>query len=383
MSPPRWVGRLDARLLAVPRRARILILAGTIAAMIWQALPAVPRDVVDLSRAPLLHHINQQATYGTDTIADIYESKVVINDVSDMYTKRGVEQTPLEARTWSKEASAPYPPAALLAEAALFAAAGRTSAGFYLAIVALACVFLGLSLFYFLETRWYLFPMLYLNFTYIGQRFVGVQDCSYLVMLVVVMAALLLARARRPLAHVLMAAAITIKLSPLFYTIELARMRRRTAAACVAVLFVGLVLPYFVWENYLYIYSFAASLKGQPSSRIGAIAAAVPFAALVAYVEARLGFDMEDRIGWGLVPFAMYLAIRMNVARHLLLVLLVPDKRGWRNVAVALGLAAYTVCRGALPLGSVLSIVNGLLLLILIGYLLTGTPVRGGVTSHV
>lgn len=383
MSPLYWVGRLDARLLAISRRTQYLVLVSTIAAMCWQALPWVPRDVVDFSRLPLVHGVRQQSTYGTDTIADAYESKVVLHDVADMYTKRGVEQTPLEARTWSRPASAPYPPAALLIEAGLFALGGRTYAGFYLTIIGLAALFLGLSLFYCLQTRWYLFPLLYLNFSYIGQRFVGVQDCSYLVMLVVVMAALLLARARRPLAHPVMALAIAIKLSPLYYVTELVRMPRRAAVVFVAILFAGLVLPYFVWENYLYIYSYAATLKGQPSSRIGAILAAVPFAVLVAYVEARLGFDLEDRVGWGLVPFALYLAIRMNVARHLLLVLLVPDKRAWRNVAVALGLALYTVFRGALPLGSVLSIVSGLLFLILVGYLRANrsSRVRGAGTA--
>ena len=66
--------------------------------------------------------------------------------------------------------------------------------GFYGAILTLAILFVAASAVYFLNTRWYLFPALYLNFLYFGERFVHVQDCSYLVMLTVVMAALYLAR---------------------------------------------------------------------------------------------------------------------------------------------------------------------------------------------
>ena len=69
----------------------------------------------------------------------------------------------------------------------------------------------------------------------------------------------------------------------------------------------------------------------------------IPFAIVLRYVETRLGFDWEDRLGWGLVPFALLLALKMNVARHLLIVLLVPDKRGLRNIAAAVGLAVPAI----------------------------------------
>jgi hypothetical protein len=59
---------------------------------------------------------------------------------------------------------------------------------------------------------------------------------------------------------------------------------------------------------------------------------------LIAYVETRLGFDWEERIGWSLVPVAVFLALKLNAPRHLLLVLLVPDKRGLRNVAAAVAM---------------------------------------------
>lgn len=348
--------------------ARAVGLVLTVAAIVVQALPWVPREVLDYSRLTLLHRFHQQETFGSDTVADEYESRVVLTSVRDMYTKRDTGQTPIETRYWSKAASAPYPPAMLLVESALYALAGRTLAGFYLAILAVAVTFLAMSLVYCLRTRWYLFPLLYLNFQFVGERFVGVQDASYLVVLVVIMAALFAARARRNAAHLLMAVATTMKLSPLFYGVEIFRMRRRTAGLYVAIVFAGLVLPWFLWNNYLYIYAYGAGLKGTHSNHLFAALLGVSFAAAVWHVERRVDFDGEDRIGWSLVPMAVYFAVYTNAARHLLLVLLVPDKRGWRNLPLPVGLTLHTLFPHAIPLGSVLTISIGLLALILAGY---------------
>src|SRR6188472_4603985 len=114
-----------------------------------------------------------------------------------MYTKARLEQTPLEKATWTREESAPYPPAGLLTTAGLYAIGAATGIQFYGMVLLLAALFVALSLWYFLNTRWYLFPLLYLNFAYFGHRFVYVQDDSYLAMLVVVMLALVIARSKR------------------------------------------------------------------------------------------------------------------------------------------------------------------------------------------
>jgi hypothetical protein len=88
-------------------------------------------------------------------------------------------------------------------------------------------------------------------------------------------------------------------------------------------------------------------------------------------VETRLGFDLEDSVGWGLVPFAMFLGLKMNVARHLLIVLLVPDKRGVRNIAAAVGLGLPALFPNLIRFNSSLSIATVLLVVGLIGYLET------------
>ena len=129
------------------------------------------------------------------------------------------------------------------------------------------------------------------------------------------------------------------------------------------------MLPYFIWDKYLTIFTFHEQVKGNVYDTIAAVVLVVPFTIVLWYVETRLGFDREDRIGWSLVPFAMFIGIKMRVARHLLIVLLVPDKRGPRNIAAAIGLALYALDPQVFKLGSVLYIVTVLLFAVLAHYL--------------
>ena len=180
-------------------------------------------------------------------------------------------------------------------------------------------------------------------------------------MLTVVMAALYAARSGRDISHALIALATTMKLSPLYYATNVFAMPRRSATLYVAILVAGLVLPYFIWDNYLYIYTFANELKGSAAETVVALAVTVPFSLVLWYVQAKLQFDREMRVGWGLVPFAMFLGLKMNVARHLLIVLLVPDKHGLRNVIAAIGLALPALVPSAIRLNSALPISTVLL----------------------
>jgi len=163
--------QLDTLLLRAPRRLQYAIVALTFVGMILTSLPHVPRVYVDYADVPLLAQVAQPDTYGSDTIGAMYVAKVALNDVADLYAREHVEQTALERATWSKEASAPYPPATLLGFAALYAAGEWTGVGYYGAVLVLAGVFLAMSAWYFLDSRWYLFPALYANFAYFGERF--------------------------------------------------------------------------------------------------------------------------------------------------------------------------------------------------------------------
>jgi hypothetical protein len=298
----------------------------------------------------------------------MYGARVVLNDVADMYTKARLEQTPLEAATWTKEESAPYPPAVRLTHAAMLAIGDWTGLGFYGLTLILTAAFLGASAWYFLQTRWYLFPLLYLNFGFFADRFVYVQDGSYLVMLTVVMGALLLARLdRHRVARPLMAIATTMKLLPLYYARYLPRMPRATAWIYVGILIAGLILPYFVWDGYLGIYTFANERKGNDWLDVaGALLLAGSFAMLLWYAEKRCAFNEEDRIGWSLVPFALFAGLLANSGRHLLIALIVPDRRAGRNVAAAVALALHALLPDVVRLGAVVYVAAAVLVGVLI-----------------
>jgi hypothetical protein len=325
----RFAMRADSYLRGLPRAVQLGVMVLTMAVMVYTSLPNVPHG-----------------SLGSDTIADTYEAKVIVNDLRDMYTKTELEQTPEEAAQWSKAESAPYPPAVLLAETALYVVGQRLGVGLYGMVLMLAIAFVVASAWYFFLTRWYLFPVLYLNFSYFSYRFVHVQDGTYLVMLVVIMAALWLARARRSACHALMAIAIDMKLSPLFYAVHVPRMSRRSALVFTALLVAGLALPYFIWDNYLYIYQYHEAVKDVAGGFASGLACSSLAGLLIWYIDSKAGFDMEDRIGWSLVPFGMFLAMKMNVPRHLLIVLLVPDKRGFRNITAAVALAVPAIVPG-------------------------------------
>lgn len=338
----------------MPRGAQRALVGLTLLVIAAFAVTNVPRAYLDFTGLPLLGRIAQAADYGTDTISDVYEAQVVLNDVGDMYTKRKVEQTPLEARTWSKEASGPYPPTALLIMAGLYAAGERTGIGFYGFISLVAFAFIFGSAAYSLRTRWYVFPLIWSNVAYLSVRFFSVQDNSYLIMLAIVLAALCLARAGRRGAHTLVAIAIAVKLSPMFYLKEMPRLPRLTAALVLAIVCAGLLLPYFIWPNYAYIYRFQQERHGDYwLNLLGAGTFVAMFTVVLAYVEARCQFDLEDRIGWSVVPLAILLAATMNAPRHLLVVLLVPDKRVFRNLAGAAGLWLYWPLAASVRFGAV------------------------------
>lgn len=364
----RFAAAVDRALLAVPRRTQYAVLLATAVVILAWSLPRVPRQFADLSGPPL--RVMQPANYGPDTIADMYGARVVLNDVGDMYTKAHVEQTPLEASFWTKEESAPYPPALRLLHAGMFALGERTGLGFYGLTLLLAVFFLAASAWYFLQTRWYLFPALYLNFEYFADRFVYVQDGSYLVMLACVMGALLLARRRRDGAAPLMALATVMKFLPLAYTRYLPRLPRRTAWAYTAILAAGLVAPLLIWDDYLYIYQFASDRKGNDWLDIaGALLLVVPFTLALWYVEDRMAFTHDARIGWSLVPFALLVGLLTNSGRHLLIALIVPDRHGGRNLAAVAGLTLFSLLPGVVRLGSLVYITTAVLCVVLACYL--------------
>src|SRR5688572_28367244 len=141
---------VDRFLLRVNRRVQYAVIAATVLHMIAVAIPNVPRGYIDYTRFPPLSGVHQYDSYGRDTIGNSYVAKVVLNHPLDMYTKARLEQTPLEKATWTRDESAPYPPAALLTAGALYAIGSATGTGYYGMVLLLAALFVALSLWYFL-----------------------------------------------------------------------------------------------------------------------------------------------------------------------------------------------------------------------------------------
>jgi hypothetical protein len=77
---------VDRRLLTCGPASQRLIIGLVAAGLTLMCLAYVPRAYVEYARLPLLHHVQQPETYGTDTIADMYEARVVLHDWRDMYT---------------------------------------------------------------------------------------------------------------------------------------------------------------------------------------------------------------------------------------------------------------------------------------------------------
>ena len=109
---------------------------------------------------------------------------------------------------------------------------------------------------------------------------------------------------------------------------------------------------------------------------LGALLFVVPFTLVLWYVEERRSYDAEDRIGSSLVPFALFAALLANSGRHLLIALIVPDRRAGRNIAAAIGLALHALLPGVVRLGSMTYVMTAMLCVVLAWELrLIGWPV--------
>ena len=194
-------------------------------------------------------------------------------------------------------------------------------------------------------------------------------------MLACVMAALLLARGgRRRIATLLIAVATAMKLLPCLRAVCAADAAFHRVDLCGMVI-AGLVLPYFVWSDYLGIYTFASERKGNDWLDIaGALLLAGPFTALLWYVEKRSSFNDEDRIGWSLVPFALFAGLLANSGRHLLIALIVPDRRAGRNLAAAVTLALHSLFPDVVRLGATVYIAAAALVAVLSYQALRAAP---------
>jgi hypothetical protein len=83
-------------------------------------------------------------------------------------------------------------------------------------------------------------------------------------------------------------------------------------------------------------------------------------------VEKRSDFNEEDRIGWSLVPFALFAGLLANSGRHLLIALIVPDRRAGRNLAAAAALGLHSLFPNVVRIGAITYVATAVLLGVLI-----------------
>ncbi len=69
------------------------------------------------------------------------------------------------------------------------------------------------------------------------------------------------------------------------------------------------------------------------------------------------------------MPFALFLGFKINTARHLLIVLRIPDTRVLRSASLAVGLLVSVLLPGIVRFNSTLAITTELLALNLVYYL--------------
>ena len=341
------LARLEARLLAVPRAVRLLVLGLTLGFALVVRLAYVPTSYHDFGA------LNRGSDYGCDYYSDEYGARTVYNHPLDMYTRRLTEQTPAEMY-WPRRSVAPYPPAELFLLAGAHALGELTGIGLYGVLMGLDFLLLALMLGYSLKTRWYLFPMVQLN-VFLAYRFWGIGSCNGLLVVLFLMLGVLAARARPALAALLGVFAVCLKLTPVFFLTNFLRFRRGAALAAAGILLAGFVLPLFVLENYRYIYGFHAmrdigpivkalgsvGVSGGHARTLAAIAGWVlplagggAFSLVLLYAQHKLDFTWEDRIGWAAVPFSLLFSLRMLSMRTLFESMVIPDRRRTRSLWV-------------------------------------------------
>ncbi|MBN1390756.1 MAG: hypothetical protein JXA22_08965 [Candidatus Thermoplasmatota archaeon] len=347
-APKGILWRMDRKLLFASKKMKTLVIVLTILFILIVRVWFIPGEVIDLGR------MNRQENLGGDFFADNYTGKVVLNDPLDMYTKEKVDLNGREASYWEKEECSPYPPLAMFILGGLHFIGDLTGIELIGVVYLLELSFVVMVLIYCLKTRWYLFPLIMLN-VFAPHRVYTMNGTTNLLVLMFMMAALLAAKHRRSISHHLVAMATCSKFMTVFYADNVFRMPRKQAMVYVGILVAGLVLPIFIFDNYLYIYSFHATRGysfvsslfdhfGISMSDTIAIVLTwtVPsiltifFTILLFYIENRLGYDWEERVGWSGVPFALFIGLRLLTVRFLFLMLLLPDKRGTRTFLVFL-----------------------------------------------
>ncbi|MEM3341978.1 MAG: hypothetical protein QW728_04730 [Thermoplasmata archaeon] len=284
----------------------------------------------------------RERPYFVDLYADAYAARVILNDPMDMYTRNlpitwaestcDGEQNYNPQPPWSNYDCAPYPPVALIPTAFAFWLGEETFDGFYNISVLLELIIAGMVIIYSLLTRRpFLFPLYFLStFTY--AFFWKQTHFSFTLTTAFIVLALILFELKKEGSALfflgLASAAKIFTLPVLAMTSRFGSRKRWIWFFFVVTVFVGLVVPFFIFDNYSYIFR-RENHRPVMSYLVGGIIG-IEFLFLEFFTR---GKDREVAM-LSMVPMASYITLTgiLIVPPYFQLALLIPDRTYFRNV---------------------------------------------------
>jgi len=258
-----------------------------------------------------------------DFYADSYESRVVLNDIGDMYTKDNTNQTSTESSYWTKEESSPYPPFSLLLLAGIHLISGSN---LWLGVVIIELIFIALFAFLCYRNRYErMLPFLTLN-PFIVFRVWHQMDTTYMLMVYPIVIAFFMALSRRRvISSSIMALSFCIKLAPVYFFRFFPKLGWKERVVLIAIPLFLLVLPILFLDDYLYIYTFQGGRSVYPLPLM--VALMVIFLAVFWWMEFHSSFRFADFITWSLLPFSVLITLKIGYWKYLAWAMFIPDRR--------------------------------------------------------
>ena len=264
-----------------------------------------------------------------DFYADTYVAKVILNDPFDMYTKEKLNQTSQEQNKWTKEKSSPYPPLALFLLTGLYIIGEVTGAGFWITAISiefLLVILIGILCYKSKYDKMY--PFLVLN-PFIVWRVWHMADTTYLLMVsLVTIAFFTCLKNKNSITAFLMACAVSIKFVPVYIYRAIFKLHPKSRWLLVVIPAVFLILPYFIFDNYLYIYTFHSGRNILPFF-LQVVVMGIFFLELI-YMERKLEFELIDILGYSLLPLSLFTTMKIGYWKYIIWALIIPDRRYYR-----------------------------------------------------
>ncbi|MEM3342578.1 MAG: hypothetical protein QW728_07785 [Thermoplasmata archaeon] len=280
-----------------------------------------------------------------DFAADTYESRVFLNDYRDAYTKTQIEPRWPENSYFAKPECAPYPPVLLVVLSAIYYGMGGDAVDFYYFSIAFEFITaLVLLLYCLMEDRIVPFICYYLNPVSIW--FFGYfWHFTMTIFLFFIFSGMTLYRAGFKRAGMFFAGtAIAAKLFNIFL---LAQHRVKWIWLTWSAVILGLVVPYFIFDNYLSIFTFHSqrglrflmdsfTFTGGKYLAIGLIAllyiGTIGVCLMIKRLEILRNYNTLEIMAGSMLPFAFLMGIQVASNYYILMAMMLPTREVRRNI---------------------------------------------------